>query len=64
VKAFIQGGVSGLVKVADEKYPGAYKGGAEDVRLEWVPQGSQFRIHEYDGSESIRYLTSESYFTA
>jgi hypothetical protein len=29
--------------------------GAEDLTVEWVPIGREFRIHEYDGAESIEY---------
>ena len=29
--------------------------GAYDLRVEWVSPGTQFRIKEYDGSESITY---------
>ena len=31
-----------------------YGGGANDLRIAWVPEGSEFIINEYDGSESIR----------
>jgi hypothetical protein len=64
VKAFMKGGIDELVKVADEKYPSAYKGGAEDVKLQWVPQGALFRINEYDGSESIEYMGQSSFMVA
>lgn len=30
-----------------------YLGGWSDVRVEWVPRGVQFKIDEYDGSESL-----------
>jgi hypothetical protein len=35
------------------RYPDVYTGGMEDLRIEWLPEGTLFRIHEYDGSESI-----------
>jgi hypothetical protein len=35
------------------KCPGLYMGGMKDLKIEWVPEGSLFRINEYDGSESI-----------
>lgn len=31
-----------------------YSGGASDLEIEWLPQGTAFTVHEYDGSESIR----------
>ena len=27
--------------------------GADDLTIEWLPVGTAFRIHEYDGSESV-----------
>jgi hypothetical protein len=30
-----------------------YYGGAEDLEVKWLPIGTHFRIHEYDGSESV-----------
>jgi hypothetical protein len=35
-----------------------YIGGWQDVKLEWLPEGTLFYIDEYDGSESIQ--TDES----
>ena len=37
------------------KYPDAYTGGVEDLCIEWIPQGTAFRITDYDGNESIEY---------
>lgn len=37
-----------------EKFGSApYMGGWSDVEIEWLPVGTQFRIDEYDGSESV-----------
>ena len=30
-----------------------YYGGADDLRVKWLPVGTHFHIHEYDGSESV-----------
>jgi hypothetical protein len=30
-----------------------YSNGAYDVVIRWVPEGTKFRIDEYDGSESL-----------
>lgn len=35
------------------KYPDAYTGGMDDLIVDWLPVGTLFRIHEYDGNESI-----------
>ena len=32
---------------------GIYQGGVDDLRVHWVEQGRRFRIHEYDGAESL-----------
>lgn len=45
-------------------YPDAYTGGLEDLRVEWVPQGEQFRVHEYDGAESLVLLSEEQWIVA
>jgi hypothetical protein len=34
-------------------YPDAFTGGMDSLRIEWLPVGTLFRIHEYDGSETI-----------
>lgn len=30
-------------------------GGAQNLRIAWIQEGTSFYIHEYDGNESIRY---------
>jgi hypothetical protein len=35
------------------KWPDAYLGGLRDLRVEWIPEGTAFKITEYDGNESI-----------
>ena len=30
-----------------------YYGDAADLKIEWLPEGTEYIIHEYDGSESI-----------
>ena len=56
--------VEQIVDVALEKYPTAYLGGAEDLIVEWVPVGSQFRISEYDGSETLECRDAMQWFSA
>ena len=31
-----------------------YTGGARNLKIQWLPEGTHFDIHEYDGSESIQ----------
>lgn len=40
-------------KFAKERFPLAYDGGADCLEVEWVPKGTGFFIHEYDGLESV-----------
>ena len=35
------------------KHPDTYCGGADDLTIQWLPVGTAFRIHEYDGYESV-----------
>ena len=38
----------------DEVYGDAAQAcGAEDLVVAWIPEGARFRVHEYDGSESL-----------
>ena len=37
-----------------------YCGGASNLEIEWIPEGTQFRIDEYDGSETL--ITSKDLF--
>ena len=38
--------------------PDIYCGGARDLEIEWLPEGTAFEIEEYDGSESLRTMDS------
>jgi hypothetical protein len=64
VSAFLEGGSMALAIAAEKKFPDCYTGGARDVQIEWVPQGTAFRINEYDGNESIEYIGAQSYLVA
>jgi hypothetical protein len=33
-----------------------YSGGAKDLTIKWLPEGTHYTIEEYDGSESLRLL--------
>lgn len=49
---------------AQEEFPDFYHGGVEDLIVEWVSEGEQFYIDEYDGSESLIYAGDQKYFSA
>lgn len=44
--------VEEYLKTKLDKVP--YMGGWGDTEIQWLPVGTQFYIHEYDGSESLR----------
>lgn len=51
-----------IVSVAEEKYGEEfYAGGADDLRIVWLTEGTEFIINEYDGSESMQ-LKNEMYW--
>ena len=35
------------------KYPDLYIGGMDDLKIEWVPEGTLFVIQEHDGNEWV-----------
>lgn len=41
-----------------------YCGGARDLEVCWLPVGTQFRVNEYDGYESIVTNADEIWFVA
>lgn len=42
-----------LAAYLEKEYPNNYCGGLDELRVEWVPEGSEFVIQEYDGSEAL-----------
>ena len=48
-------GDDAIVKVAEAKWPNAYLGGVDGLSIEWMSEGTEFIIEEYDGSESVAY---------
>lgn len=43
---------------AEAKWPDGYWGGARDLKIMWIPEGTAFLINDYDGFEEI--ITNES----
>jgi hypothetical protein len=64
VNAFIQGGDEAAARMAESLFPDFYTGGSEGLTVKWIPEGTAFRIEEYDGSESIVLLDESNYFVA
>jgi hypothetical protein len=46
------------------KYHHFYSGGSDGLVVHWIPVGTQFKINEYDGAESLQFKESESWITA
>ena len=46
------------------RWPDVYTGGVDDLSVQWLPVGTKFRIHEYDGSESIEIKERIEWITA
>lgn len=46
------------------KYPEIYKGGMMDLEIEWIPEGAEFLIQEYDGNETVYVKDKVDWFTA
>ena len=53
-----------LLRRAKQLCPDGYFGGADGLAIEWLPDGAQFRIDEYDGAEGIRLSDDEKWITA
>ena len=50
--------------IAQIKYPDSYLGGLMDLKVKWLPVGTQFRVTEYDGNEDIETNTEIDWITA
>lgn len=59
-----QNWVSLIYEYCNRNYPGMYTGGAEDLEISWLPEGTKFIINEYDGSESIQIIDNINWMTA
>jgi hypothetical protein len=36
----------------------------KDLEVEWMPVGTEFKINEYDGAESIEYKENNNWIVA
>ena len=66
VVAMVEDGTNAetIAAYCEAKYPDGYFGGAGDLIVEWVPVGIQFRVHEYDGSETLEFKDVIPWVTA
>ena len=68
VVAWIENGknedeVTDLEAYLDNTYPEGYFS-LDRLEIKWMPVGTQFRMEEYDGFETIRYADQERWITA
>ena len=52
------------VDYCETTWEGEYSGGVQDLRVVWVPEGKEFIIEEYDGSESLMLKEEYNWITA
>lgn len=64
VNAYLEGGAEEAIKAALKLFPDMYTGGGDKLQVQWVPKGTTFEITEYDGYETIEYLSDKVYFVA
>lgn len=63
VVAWIEAGKPEPVPYSDDP-GGPYTGGLPEAVIEWLPVGTQFRIDEYDGNESLVVAGPDSWQVA
>lgn len=53
-----------LVENLGERFRNVYCGGAKQLEIEWLPEGTLFRVEEYNGSESILIISCKTTYKA
>lgn len=54
-----------LKKIFGENAEDCYTGGVSDLEIAWIPEGTRFKIEEFDGYESVVVLDNNpDVFTA
>ena len=53
-----------LQQYVEDVYPYVNALGAESLRVVWIPEGTRFRVTEYDGHESIVLHDEENWHVA
>jgi hypothetical protein len=65
VVMFVEAGDLDKVEAyATLKWPEAYIGGIRDLKVEWIPEGTAFKINEYDGNESVEIRDGDQWIVA
>lgn len=61
--AWVEGGKEGDL-VLPEHLSDVYMGGADQLEIKWLPEGTAFQIDEYDGWESLFMRDDSGWFVA
>ena len=56
--------VQEAIDFVEKTWEDVYTGGVQDLRVVWIPEGSEFIIEEYDGSESLMLKTDYNWIKA
>lgn len=56
--------VNEIMSIAERKCPNGYWGGAEGLKVVWLPVGTKFQITEYDGAESLETINDIGWIEA
>jgi len=64
VQAVLNGDLEKAKDYVEETYPDAYTGRYSNLVVEWVPEGMQFEIKEYDGHETLCIIGHQTYMVA
>jgi len=61
---WIEGGKAGAPPLDHYGKSAPYAGGLSQAEIEWIDEGTDFRVEEYDGYESIELIGDIDHFTA
>lgn len=64
VQAVLDGDIAKAVEIAKRKCGNFFDGGAEHLKVVWVPKGKKFEIEEYDGYERLHVIGERKYMKA
>lgn len=64
VKYVEEENIDALMTYVTMRYPDEYHGGVSDLEVAWIPEGTLFRITEYDGSEGIETMGGTEWIKA
>ena len=56
--------VQEAIDFVEKTWEDVYTGGVQDLVVVWVPEGAEFIIEEYDGSESLMLKTDYNWIKA